>query len=95
MLKPQRLDSMFNKWTALVAQAAVEEKSVQTSFYVDLDMERLIQEELEWRCRLWQEGVKLSLSLHADCKWVEDVCKRVIQSSMSPRRAGCPKHALS
>ena len=32
---------------------------MQTSFYVDLDMQRLIQEELEWRCRLWQEGVKM------------------------------------
>ena len=39
-------------------QVAVEEKSVQTSFYVNLDLQRLIQEELEWRCRLWQEGMK-------------------------------------
>ena len=35
---------------------------MQTSFYVDLDMQRLIQEELEWRCRLWQQGMKPPLS---------------------------------
>ena len=43
--------SCSEKRDVLAAQAAMEEKSVQTSFYVDLDMKRLIQEELEWRCR--------------------------------------------
>ena len=34
---------------------------MQTSFYTALDMQRLIAEELEWRCRIWQDGVKLPL----------------------------------
>lgn len=40
----------------------MEEKSVQTSFYVDMDMQRLIKEEVEWRCRLWAQGGKLPWS---------------------------------
>ena len=35
---------------------------MQTSFYVDMDMQRLIKEEVEWRCRLWAQGGKLPWS---------------------------------
>ena len=39
-----------------VVQAAAEEQSAQASFFVDLDMQRMLREELECRCRLWAEG---------------------------------------
>ena len=40
-----------------MVQAAAEEQSAQASFFVDLDMQRMLKEELECRCRLWAEGV--------------------------------------
>ena len=36
---------------------------MQTSFYVDMDMQRLIKEEVEWRCRLWAQGGEAALEL--------------------------------
>ena len=42
--------------TAALVQAAAEEQSAQASFFVDLDMQRMLREELECRCRLWAEG---------------------------------------
>ena len=37
---------------------------MQTSFFVDMDMQRLIKEEVEWRCRLWAQGGMLPWSCH-------------------------------
>ena len=39
-----------------LVQAAAEEQSAQASFFVDLDLQRMLREELECRCRLWAEG---------------------------------------
>ncbi len=47
---------------AVAPQVAREETSPDASFYVHRDLQRVIQEEREWRFKLWSQGV-LSLPL--------------------------------
>ena len=42
---------------AAALQVAREETSPDASFFVHRDLQRVIQEEREWRFKLWSQGV--------------------------------------
>ena len=64
-----------------VVQAAAEEQSAQASFFVDLDMQRLLREELECRCRLWAEGLPpMAVMTHSPYAGVDACAWQVVRN---------------
>ncbi|CAL8461880.1 g1411 [Coccomyxa elongata] len=97
---------LSHEW--LLLKVAREETSPDASFFVHRDLQRVIQEEREWRFKLWSQGCLRSRRVtqevgmdegdtdDAECVICHAYChESAVECECCPRRRTCLRHAAA